>query len=517
MTRVRLIFWTVITLLVLVIVGLAVVKTRATRPSLRAEALEPGDQEIAWFHVTTAFTNWERFVTGVQHFGATHDGWTIDDGNAFPDRSTDTPVVALRRNGSTQRLLIRWYKQSSHAEIRDWLRVLAARGKPPLAVIGGGSTDRAIELAEALKDAEDTWSGTAPLLFLTTATANRHITSLKAANEARDVMEYYPGRTFRACFTNAQMAEAVMSFVWSREDLRPFRNSTSDPRPSLTALEWGDDPYSVDLVEQFWEVASQAQEAPWKAAGGLLFQQVPIASSVGGFSRPNQWEANAVARLLSDPPVMELERSLANPTRERNLLLVPTVPNPARRLLISLCGAEPRLSRHLVVISGDGISFNNVYRDGDLIWNVRQMPVPLVFFTHQNPVEWAADRPPPASQREKGKLYGPHGSDDVRLMSDLSGVLAEAAFDVRSPSSFAQNLATDADIFRERLVCREPPFFEMSGNRRSGRGEFVVCLRPMFDAARPGILATLEVWTRVADKWTLVRRLELSQSQRHEH
>ena len=52
--------------------------------------------------------------------------------------------------------------------------------------------------------------------------------------------------------------------------------------------------------------------------------------------------------------------------------------------------ACPAEIQDLVVITGDSISFNNVYRDGDLEWNVLDMPVPLIFFSHRNPIDESA-------------------------------------------------------------------------------------------------------------------------------
>src|SRR5262249_61875524 len=56
----------------------------------------------------------------------------------------------------------------------------------------------------------------------------------------------YPGRTFRFCFTNRQMAAAVTSFLWDRDDLRP----DADP---VHMVRWADDTYSGDLLEGFWQ------------------------------------------------------------------------------------------------------------------------------------------------------------------------------------------------------------------------------------------------------------------------
>src|SRR5581483_1553891 len=91
----------------------------------------------------------------------------------------------------------------------------------------------------------------------------------------KPLMDVYPSRSFRFCFTNQQMAQAVVDFVWSQPDLAPYGNpllalsavpaAAVDPwmvlgplaahaqesHPSAAALEWDDDPYSIDLSNQF--------------------------------------------------------------------------------------------------------------------------------------------------------------------------------------------------------------------------------------------------------------------------
>jgi len=46
------------------------------------------------------------------------------------------------------------------------------------------------------------------------------------------LMDVYRGRSFRFCFTNRQVAQAVVDFVWSQPDLRPIGN----PVPAIAAL-----------------------------------------------------------------------------------------------------------------------------------------------------------------------------------------------------------------------------------------------------------------------------------------
>ena len=531
MLRLRLAFWSLMALLLTVAAGLGIVKFNATRTQIQAVRVPPGDQEIAWFHTATSTGTWERFVTGVQHFGAKTPGWEVDDSRAYPDRSTDVPEVTVRRAGSAHFLRIRWYKQSSQAKVVDWVKALSERSPPPLAVMGGGSTDRALELAETLQANTDRWKGPNPLLLITTATANSYHSS-RNEYAIEDLLGVYPGRSFRFCFTNRQMAEAVLDFVWWKKDeLRPYRSPPaalgmlvggaaaywlSDTRPTITAIQWDDDPYSVDLVEQFrWALDEHdlppEKAPPWKRLGcpQPLLQKVDVASSIGGYSRANRWEAKVADELLSESPPLPLQRSLPRNGDERVLLILPTVPQPARRMLATLTGALPNLGRQLVAVNGDGIAFNNVYRDRDLVWNVRRAPVPLVFFTHQNPVAWDAESPLARPDQSKFALYGPNGTDDVLHFSDMVRILAEAAYDVEPSHSPADELIPSADELRERLMSRQPAFFEPDGNRRGGSGEYVVYLRPGPRGEHTS--ATLEVWTRSAGVWVHVPpRLELN-------
>src|SRR5947209_2948229 len=124
-----------------------------------------GDQEVAWIHAATSGASWERFVAGVHR--ARHD-WPrlrVDDSRAFLDQTTAVPEVVLGVEGTTARLHIRWYKLTSAAKTAFWVQRLASRESPPLAFIGGGTSDRAEELARALADAKTGWHGPAPLLL----------------------------------------------------------------------------------------------------------------------------------------------------------------------------------------------------------------------------------------------------------------------------------------------------------------------------------------------------------------
>ena len=123
----------------------------------------------------------------------------VDASRAFPDQSAGIPEIVFTAPGRHDKLRIRWYKLSSEVGNRDWVNALAERNPPPLAFMGGGSSDRAIELAQALDERKE-WKGHRPLLFITTATADTVIDPDTSKPES--LIKLYPGRTFRGCFTN---------------------------------------------------------------------------------------------------------------------------------------------------------------------------------------------------------------------------------------------------------------------------------------------------------------------------
>ena len=108
-----------------------------------AQSVPAGDCELAWFHTTTNAATWERFVTGFQRATLVVPGLSVDDSQAFPNDTTTVPQLSASLAGHPGRILVRWYKISNEATHADWVRTLAARNPAPLAVIGGGSSDRA--------------------------------------------------------------------------------------------------------------------------------------------------------------------------------------------------------------------------------------------------------------------------------------------------------------------------------------------------------------------------------------
>jgi hypothetical protein len=404
---------------------------------------------------------------------------------------------------------------------------------PPLAIIGGATTDRAIDLARSLRHQSGRWPGHDPLLFITTATTDTFQAPGVAdmAEQRQALMAIYPGRSFRFCFTNMQMAQAVLDFVWSRPELRPhsawsaWQLACLSAAPVLGAalpplrpassfgMYWNDDDYSENLNECFRQLLTQSAEgaaAPPLGPTSRLYQPIQpvlnsrIPHSIGGFYQPNTHERQAVTQLLAH---------FRPRPGDRSLLILPASTNQTRRVLRTLLNAAPFIGQQLVVVTGDSISLNTLYRDADLLWDVRSLPIPLVGFAHHNPAAWT-------SPDERTS------TEEVLLNVDLFRTLAESAF-------VDGQLIAQADTLRDRLRHRyadtreqllakgkaSPVRFDRSGNRDpTCGGQFIIYLRPNVVRLGPHTRhlhhPSIEIHQRNGKGWELIRLLPLNGTRR---
>jgi hypothetical protein len=449
-----------------------IIRTRPATPP----PLPPGDYEVAWIHTTTSPQTWERLVAGMHQIRREYPGVDVDDSRAFPDQTAGVPEVVLTVPGRPEKFRLRWYKLSSEVGNREWVNALAERNPPPIAYMGGPSSDRAIELAQALNERTE-WKGTRPLLFITTATATADIDPLTL--EGPKLIDIYPGRTFRGCFTNEAMAEAVIDFVWNQEDLKPTGKVAR-----AHVLAYQDDPYSLDLAEQFGAQIRKRND-PRRPIQTVKDR---IGFSVGTFTEPNPKEREVLDRILPD---------LAAHAEDRALLVLPAVSQPTRRILRAFASDSPLIGQRLVAINGDGVSFNLVFRDGDVAWPVRELSIPLVLFAHQNPVAWDTGE----TIGGPTGLHPPNSTDDVLLFADMIRVILQAIY--------LNERVNDADGLAAKLRSGQPRFYTPQGERRTGEGEYVFVVRPQFSkGGRVDRIAVFDVYTRRGGKWEHVRRLE---------
>jgi hypothetical protein len=534
------------------LVGAAVLVFRNSSTLPQPLRVRDGEAEIVWLYPATSASNWERFVAAAKRSQARlqgeFPGLVVQDDAAFPTQTAEVPQVVFSfPNGA--RLIFRWYKVSGDRHVNYWVRSLLERQPPPLAIIGGGTSYWARELAIQLRNAPDKLEreladADRPVLALTTATADRvvlpeppidgedlyaalrepHPDDTQERPLRRPLHQLYPNRTFRFAFTNRQMATAITRFLWDRDDLRPDR----DP---VYMVQWLDDGYSRDLVDGYevalrrrvldtwlqqwaWVSGGIAQAAAWPGwafglAGapmprhvlgrhGTNFRMEPwprwIDSSIGSFSTPNKFEGDAAGELA--------DRIQAESWRvHRPLLVVSGQAPPSRRFLHALATSRERDTvRRCIVATGDAISFNTIYRDRKVTWRIQDLPFRLVFFCHQSPVDKEAGfrALAPSQEGEAGEaaLDSATGTEDLLLFGEIAESLALAWCEKGQTCSSAGELARRLLEARPRHlpVPGETRMFRPDGQRLSGTGEHVVYLRPLFEGDRVLPEAIIEVW-----------------------
>ena len=490
-----------------------------------------GEQEIVWLYPATSTTSWERLTTAVQQacerLAETYPGleMELDSGNGGDVSLTAPPRVALRWPGARGKLVFRWYKLTSQWTPRDWVRALMARDPPPLAIVGGNSSFWARELGVCLEEeTRHIAEAIRPLLLLTTATADRVITpeSLPHAPRSEEdhmaaLTDIYPGRTYRFCFSNRQMATAVTRFVWSRPDLRP----EGDP---AYLVQWTDDSYSQDLFRGYMRVLPHRAAdnfmqqwgwvtgavglglppmalAGWQTSGfrheGAV--QLDVDSSVGSFNSPNPYEAKVVRDLLA--------QLRSGPALGSSLLIVTGQTQPSRRLLRDLARSAPDAPRQFVVAMGDALGFNTIYRDRQVTWPIQDLPFRLVFFSHRNPIDVSAGFHLSTGEGSSGRTRAA-GTEDVLLYRDIVEAVALAFQRSGTGCTTAEELARGLHAVQQVHDHIELPaegragvaLFSPDGQRGSGTGEHVVYLRPVRQGDRVLPRAVIEVWARQGDR-----------------
>jgi hypothetical protein len=533
------------------------------KPPLVSAKLTPlpvraNEYEIAWLYPATNTTTWERFIAAMrsanERLKEQHENVTFEIGDAaYPLQMTDVPEVAIRWKDQDKRLVFRWYKLSSSSKTRDWVEALAQRSPPPLAVIGGGNSYSGLELARQMQRVcQKLPEAIRPLLLLSTATADYVPVTNSSDAEAPEILvnQLYPERTFRYCFSNRQMAFATTRFLWEHDDvvygeqqqvggwfpMSRLLMKHEELRPEaepVIEVAWQDDSYSTDLLlgyqfaRRSLEARALAREWAWLASCGqtgtfpLLGGCLPgehlgwqpsiqpqgfgIFSSVGTYHAPNQFENEAVHELLKD---------LDKLPRQRRMLIVTGQFQPTRRFLHALARSALDAPERLVVVTGDTISFNHIYRDRLAAWRTQDLPFPLVFFCHRNPIDPAAGFDPAA-----GRVTG---TEDVLLFRDVVESVV-TAFGQAGGAADAPELARMLRTIglhdgRFRIDPESRLLFTHDGMRNSGTGEHVVYLRPNREGNLVLADAWVEVWTRdaapgVRTQWRLVGSLSVPDPQ----
>lgn len=494
------------------------------------KSVPKGDQEIAWVAPATGSDSWERLVSALammekdweRHHGT--PGLRVNLDKAFLNLTAAVPEIGLSFAEGGPTLWIRWYKLTGENTAAGWVEKLMQRGQPPLAVIGGETTDRALKMAQALKDARGKWGGADPLFLISTATADAISPEddpnfLIPADKLPRLMDAYPDRTFRYSFTNGRMVEALIDFM--QQNPHVCASTSSDPMQiagmvaagdswacignlaamghaqpwSFCGVSWWDDGYSRDMINTFLRYLGRKVESrDWER---VFVTNERVEYSAGGYQQVNDSEGRVVGTLLQEA---------ATHDRSHFFLLLPTGSQRVRRFVSDLYRQAPLEARRFVVLTGDSISLNQVFRDRDTAWNVLEVPVPLVFFSHRLPADVEAGFDWKASEEELGAQTG---TQDLLLHRDIIESLLLAAFDRDRLSGDADTVMahlretvwSKGRVHNPRVKAPEgnpnpESLFTAEGNRRPGTGEHIVWVQPLFekDRVRTARRANISIW-----------------------
>ncbi len=299
-------------------------------------------------------------------------------------------------------------------------------------------------------------------------------------------------------------------------DLQPYVMHT---------VKWEDERYSQDMTELF----QSNFKARFPMSNFISEDKIPY--SLGGFFHASPQEQAMVGSFLARP----------TPVKPHSLLVLPTQTVRMRGFLLNLRQRSPADARNLVVLNGDAISFNSVYRDREVVWNILDLPYSLVFFTHRNPIDhaagftWtkgnrAADTIPPRTST---------GTQDLLLYRDVFEAFLYAAFDQRQPAersaasappAASVTLASSARRTRPKIAARvaialhQPTrnrraFFDADGNRRGHTGEHIVWIKPNFTEDRVDLVSKISVWAMQPNEnggaWRLLEAIDATYNQSH--
>jgi hypothetical protein len=243
-------------------------------------------------------------------------------------------------SGRGRRLRFSRQAEAGSQGLREAVKRMAARPKPPIAVIGSANSLLTGTLADQLDRSFEAAKNDGPLLFVPWASAVL-IEPAEAGEIPRRLLDVYPGRTFRFCPNNQREADLVVDGLVALEP-------RSMPCRALLIVDRRD-PYSVDFADCFRRsIARVAPEAE------IIERADDLDFSGDETGRPGP----------SDYALAEAAWSAAGEGRAKGAtwVILPLLEEPASRVLNALLDragkatSEPAAGR-LRVICGDAIGF----------------------------------------------------------------------------------------------------------------------------------------------------------------
>ena len=487
--------WLVISGVVIAAVGLFAAG-RLLGGGDRLPDIPDGDQELAWIHAATSGATWERFVAGVLRVRHDRPIVQIDDSRAFLDQTTSVPEVVIGLDGAAGRLHIRWYKLTSETDNAYWVRRLAKRGRPPLAFIGGGTSERAYDLAQALA-AQKEWAGQPPLLLDHHRHRQHDLFRIGRGARTGRVGPHHAHGCLPRSLVSLLLHESANGAGGGRFSVEPTRSAAD--RQSIPGA-CGSRRAGVEPVGRH-RLVGRPRHGMFAGGHGSRMGRRPVLDRfVAAISR-----GVSPAGLAADVGQGHAEHSVqrgrilsaqrlggasggvsARRTARRAASAASAGPagvgGAGSPSIASGHERAPLAGRSLIAVTGDSININNVYRDTDIVWSSRRCRFRSSFLpirTRSLGTRCACRRSTaPVSVAASDGLLPPNGTDDVLLFRDLVDILVANAYG--GTDATKKELVDSPDVLAKRFRSLDPPFFDASGDRRGGRGEYVVALRPQF-------------------------------------
>lgn len=272
--------------------------TAPTAPPIRREA----EAEVALFFPERG--EWNDFRRGLTA--------NLRLGLAEPLDGDDT---TLRLLTPVHRRPVRftWYSAGGQLGTREALRKACERPDPPIAVVGSSNTVLTVALAEQLRASTAANPAQAPLLLIPWATSVLVERPEPGAGPVA-LLDIHPGRTFRFCPNNQQVADLVV-------DCLAHHDAPALPGRAVLVVDRRD-PYSADLADSF-------QRAIGRVAPRVQIVERPDVVDAQGLLEP----IGPAEQDLADSIWKE---AIADPDGQPTWVVLPLQSEPIRRLLAAL-------------------------------------------------------------------------------------------------------------------------------------------------------------------------------------
>ncbi len=375
--------------------------------------------------------DWDDFVLGVRK---------VEGRGLIHHVTEEHSTIQFRTRVSDQMLRLVWHEGGGVTGLPNRVRALLERPRTPIAVIGSSNTFLTAALAETLGQlqAGHRDSVSLPVLLVPWATS---VLVESQSSGIRPLLQLYPGRTFRFCPNNGQIADMVVQAVRGRTEGSINVLMVVDQR----------DPYSTDLARGFEKAIEETTGAR------LLGSPIELSEAGGGSGDfPSSAELDGADRVWSiiSEQVDHAREQATNPTQF--WVVLPLQGSPTRRMIHALNerATEFEASNHteVSILCGDGIGRETLQQFSDSgsrfpLWCVSSGALPTRRTNDQELLSLQSSDVPAEIIATLAILLDHSDSEAGR--ADLGAALSTIELSAEDPAFFGRTLSFDPEGERE--------------------------------------------------------------------